>query len=73
MGPDLTNIISDSAKGVSYAKAFIQNGTAKMPDFKLTNSEVDNIVRFLAWVDKSGHSRIAADKVNWNGNYNLQN
>lgn len=73
MGPDLTNIISDSTKGPLYAKVFIQNGSAKMPDFKLTDAEANNIVQFLSWVDKSGHSKVTADKVLWNGNYNIQN
>jgi len=73
LGPDLTNIASDSTKGINYAKAFIQNGTMRMPNFNLTDEEVNNIAQFLSWVDKSGHSRITSDKVNWNGNYNIEN
>jgi nitric oxide reductase subunit C len=72
MGPDLTNITSNPVKGPIYSRAFIQSGTAKMPNFKLTNAEVTAVVQFLAWVDKSGQSSIPAGKVEWNGNYNLE-
>ncbi|MFZ4057084.1 MAG: c-type cytochrome [Ferruginibacter sp.] len=71
MGPDLTNIISDSTKGPLYTAAFIKMGTARMPNFNLSDTETDQLVAFLRWVDKSGRSIVPADKVNWYGNYTL--
>ena len=71
MGPDLTNIVSDSTKGAAYAAAFIKVGTARMPDLKLTDDEVNKLVVFLSWVDKSGRSRVAKDQVNWYGSYQI--
>lgn len=73
MGPDLTNIISDSIKGPAYASAFIQSGTAKMPKFNLSAAEVNELLAFLTWVDQSGQSRVPADKVTPLGNYKLDN
>ncbi len=71
MGPDLTNIVSDRTKGAAYAAAFIKVGTARMPDLKLTDDEVNKLVAFLSWVDKSGRSRVAKDQVNWYGSYQI--
>lgn len=71
MGPDLTNIVSDSTKGAAYAAAFIKVGTARMPDLKLTDEEVNKLLAFLSWVDKSGRSRVARDQVNWYGSYQI--
>jgi nitric oxide reductase subunit C len=73
MGPDLTNIISDSNKGSSYASAFIQSGTARMPKFNLSATEVNELLAFLTWVDQSGQSMVPADKVTPLGNYKLDN
>ena len=72
MGPDLTNTNSEKGKGCDYIKVFILNGTGRMPNFHLTNTEADDVARFLAWVDKSGESKITADKVHWSGTYNLE-
>ncbi len=71
MGPDLTNIISDSTKGAIYAAAFIKAGSAKMPNFNLPDTAVNELVAFLVWVDKSGRSMVPADSVNSFGNYKL--
>ena len=73
MGPDLTNIISDTTKGALYAAAFIKSGTPKMPNFNFSEQEVSKLVAFLTWVDKSGRSMVPAGKVNGLGNYNFDN
>ena len=73
LGPDLTNVASDPAKSEMYLSTFIKYGTGKMPNFHLNDSEVNNLVAFLKWVDKSGKSRVPKEKVTWSGNYNLEN
>jgi nitric oxide reductase subunit C len=73
MGPDLTNISSEPAKGVAYAKAFIKYGSAKMPNFQLHEDQVDDLIAFLKWVDKSGTSKVPANKVTATGNYDIKN
>ena len=73
MGPDLTNIMSDSLKGEPYAKAFITNGSAKMPNFSLSTEQIDELTAFLKWVDKSGRSRVNKRNVTKMGNYIINN
>ena len=73
MGPDLTNIMSDSLKGEPYAKAFITNGSAKMPNLSLNTEQIDALTAFLKWVDKSGHSRVEKSNVTKLGNYSIDN
>jgi len=73
MGPDLTNIISDSNKGPAYTSVLIQNGTAKMPKFNFSAAEINDLVLFLTWVDKSGKSIVPSEKVTLLGNYKLDN
>lgn len=72
MGPDLTNELSDSTKSEKYIRTFIKYGTGKMPNFNLSDSEVNNLMAFLKWVDKSGRTKVRKENVTWSGNYNLQ-
>lgn len=67
MGPDLTN--SASEKGPEYMQSFINHGTGRMPDFKLNDREVADLISFLTWVDKSGRSAVKEESVHWSGTY----
>lgn len=67
MGPDLTN--STSQVDVAYIKAVIKSGTSRMPNFNLSNKEIEKVVAFLKWVDKSGHSAVDFKNVHWTGTY----
>ena len=71
LGPDLTN--TASLKGAIYMKAFISKGTGKMPNFNLSDSEINNLVEFLVWVDKSGKSNVSAQAVHWSGTLDIKN
>jgi nitric oxide reductase subunit C len=73
MGPDLTNVASDPLKSTQYLFTFIRYGTGKMPNFNLSDTEINNLVAFLKWVDKSGQSIVTKDHVTSFGNYNLDN
>ncbi len=53
LGPDLTNIMSDEKRGKSYAEAFLRSGGPTMPNFKLTDAEVNAVLDYLAYVDAS--------------------
>jgi nitric oxide reductase subunit C len=55
LGPDLTNVISNPAKGPEYAKAFFNSGIKSMPKFNFTEEEKNNLVEFLSAVDKTGY------------------
>ncbi len=67
MGPDLTNVVSAPGKGIDYARAFIRNGTATMPDFKFDENQIDALIAFLKYVDQSGTYAPRRSKPNWNG------
>jgi nitric oxide reductase subunit C len=70
MGPDLTNVISSPGKGPVYIKAFLQNGTTRMPNFQLTETEKDEIVAFLTYADKTGVSPVKKFEINYDGTVN---
>ena len=67
LGPDLTNTASQ--KGSPYMRTFIQNGTGRMPDFHLSETEINNVIAFLSWVDRSGSSKVKNTSVHWTGTY----
>ena len=71
LGPDLTNIASAPYKSDKYLQTFIKYGNGRMPDFHMSDTEINNLVAFLKWIDKSGMSKVPAGKVTWTGNYNL--
>ena len=53
LGPELTTVISQQGKGEFYANAFLKSGTQRMPDFHLSEEEVNDLVQFLKYVDKT--------------------
>lgn len=59
LGPDLTTVISK--KGALYARAFILNGTQRMPDFHLTEAEIQALIDYL------GHVNATATTYNTDG------
>lgn len=65
MGPDLTNVMSK--RGAAYARAFITAGTASMPNLGLSEQEVDAVVAYLAFVDKTGTYPPENYVVRWYG------
>lgn len=67
MGPDLTNVISETNKGPMYARAFIQNGTQRMPNFNLKENEIDELISYLTYVDKTGISPVKKFVINYDG------
>ena len=65
MGPDLTNVISN--RGEAYARAFITAGTATMPNLGLAEDEIDAVVAYLAFVDRTGTYPAENYEVQWYG------
>jgi nitric oxide reductase subunit C len=55
LGPDLTNVISNPAKGEHYVKGFLNSGTKSMPKFSFSEEEKDALVCFLEHVDSTGY------------------
>lgn len=67
MGPDLTNVMSSNGMGELYVRAFLQNGTQRMPNFHLSEQETADLVAYLRYVDKTGTSPVKKFKINLDG------
>ncbi len=67
MGPDLTN--TSSLKGEARIRTFVRYGTGRMPAHALNDAELDALIAFLTWVDRSGQSKVPEEAVHWTGTY----
>lgn len=67
MGPDLTNVISAQGKGAPYAKAFLMSGTQRMPNFHLNENEINDLLEYLTYIDKTGLSPVKKFTINIDG------
>lgn len=67
MGPDLTNVISAKGKGPLYVKAFLQSGTQRMPDFHFSETQMEELIAYLTYVDQTGVSPVKKFKTNFDG------
>lgn len=65
IGPDLTNTYS--SKGKEYIKAFLNYGTAAMPNFNLTAKEVNALLAYLKNIDASGKSDPRSFTIRYDG------
>lgn len=72
MGPDLTNVISDEAKGRNYAEVFIQYGTAKMPRFEMSDKERNELLDYLEYVSNAAHYPVTDLQATWYGNFHSE-
>lgn len=52
LGPDLTNVYGQRTE--AYIKAFLKVGTPVMPDFHLTDEEMDAFVEFFKYTNSTG-------------------
>ncbi len=67
MGPDLTNVISSQGIGPLYAREFMRAGTARMPDFCLSERDLDALIAFLEYVDATGTYPAKNYTIRWFG------
>lgn len=67
MGPDLTNVITTSGKGEKYAFAFLKSGTDRMPNYQLTDEEINSLIAYLKYVGKSSNYSIEKFNTTWYG------
>ncbi len=70
MGPDLTNVISALGKGPDFAKVILSNGTERMPNYHLSENEIDAFIAFFTYTDKTGISPVKDFNINYNGTVN---
>ena len=69
MGPDLTNVATQTGKGPSYMEPYIKYGTGRMPSFHLSDTDVHDLIGFLKWVDKSGQSKLSEGMNQQSGSF----
>lgn len=67
MGPDITNVISANNKGPEYVRTFLQSGSRRMPDFHLNENELNDLIAYLSYIDKTGISPVKNFKINYDG------
>jgi nitric oxide reductase subunit C len=65
LGPDITNVYA--IKGTAYIRAFLKNGTTIMPDFKLTEREITDLIAFLKNIDATGKSDPKSFSLTYDG------
>ncbi len=53
LGPDLTTAISDSKRGETYIRAILKSGGNRMPVFGFTDSEINQLVSYLRYINKN--------------------
>ncbi len=52
LGPDLTNVLE--RRPAAYVRAVLSNGIREMPDFQLSEQEIEQLVAFLKYFDTPG-------------------
>lgn len=65
IGPDLTN--DYSFRGKDFIKAFLNYGTAAMPNFHLSEKEVNDLLAYLKDIDASGKSDPRSFTIHYDG------
>ncbi|MBK7754666.1 MAG: cytochrome c [Flavobacteriales bacterium] len=70
MGPDLTNVVSQ--RDTMRIRTFIRYGTGRMPAHALSDEEIDQLIAFLAWVDRTGTRTMPPEATHWTGTYLLE-
>lgn len=53
LGPELTTAYSDPARGELFMKVFLKSGGQRMPNFHLSDDEINALISFLKHVDES--------------------
>ncbi len=67
MGPDLTNALSNHENGEIIARAYLKAGTQKMPNFNLTDEEIDALIAFLKYMDRSAYYPVKDFEISLSG------
>lgn len=65
LGPDLTNVYS--TKGDTIIRAMLVSGSASMPAFSLSNTELKSLMQFFKQTDASGQADYKSFSILPNG------
>ena len=53
LGPDLTHAMSTPGKGEPWCRALLENGSGRMPDFRLSENQTHDLLAYLAYIDSA--------------------
>lgn len=56
LGPELTTTWSDPTKGELFMRTLLKGGGLRMPNFNLSEKEINGLVSYLRYVDSSAIS-----------------
>lgn len=68
LGPDLTNVASDSLKSEAYLRVVLNAGLKAMPKYDFNEEEINQLISFFKAVDKTGfypNKRASKSKLGW--------
>ena len=68
LGPDLTN--EYTLRGPAFIHIFLQTGNTTMPNYHLSETEIQELTDYLKSVDHSGKSDPRTFSINTNGTIN---
>lgn len=67
LGPDLTNTYGEEGKGPQFIKAMLEVGTKQMPVFKLSETEMTELLAFMEAMNQTGMSDPRSFNIHPNG------
>lgn len=65
LGPDLTNVYA--IRSEEYIKAFLKSGTKVMPDYQLSETEIQELIAFFNYTNTTGISNPTSFSTHFNG------
>lgn len=65
LGPDLTNVYSKRQE--VYIQSFLKTGTKVMPNFHLSDSEIDALMAFFKYMNQTGSAAPDSYKLHYDG------
>lgn len=51
LGPELTTIVSQESRREMYARVILKSGTQRMPDFHLSEEEINCLIEYLKYIE----------------------
>lgn len=70
LGPDLTNVYA--IRSEEYIKAFLKSGTKVMPDYQLSETEIQELLEFFKYTNTTGVADPASFSKHLNGTISQQ-
>lgn len=52
LGPELTTVIAQQGRP-EYSKAILRTGTQRMPNFNLSDDEINSMIEFLKYINQT--------------------